>query len=99
MYGRALHLSNPNGILMNTTAINAEPLRDPAYPLGFILGGGGTALCIFFAALSFFLSARFFWPEFRAVASRILTASLISGVVVFAAWLVVNLNYVTPQAT
>ena len=98
LYGRALHLANPNGILMNTPAINAEPVRDPAYPLGFMLGGGGTALCIFFAALSFYLSARFFWPRFRTLASQVLTASLIAGAIVFAASLLVDLNFATQQA-
>lgn len=93
LYGRALHLANPNGILFATPPANTEPVRDPAYPLGFMLGGGGTALCVFFAALSFYLSARFFWPEYRQVSSRILVASLVAGVVVAAASMLVQLNY------
>ena len=98
LYGRALHLANPNGILMHTPAADAEPIRDPAYPLGFMLGGGGTALCLFFAALSFYLSARFFWPEYRQVSSRVLVASLIAGIVVFAASMLVELNYTGASA-
>ena len=97
LYGRALHLANPNGILLATPSLDAEPIRDPAYPLGFLLGGGGTALCMFFAALSFYLSARFFWPNFRTLAFQVLMASLISGVVVLAASYVVELNYSTHQ--
>lgn len=98
LYGRALHLANPNGILQDTPSLNEELLRDPAYPLGFMLGGGGTALCVFFAALSLFLSSRFFWPKVRPLATQILIASLISGLVVFAATFIVELNHVTPQA-
>lgn len=93
LYGRALHLANPDGILTHTPADGGEPVRESAYPLGFMLGGGGTALCVFFASLSFYLSARFFWPTYRTLASQLLVASLIAGVVVFAAALLVDLNY------
>ena len=98
LYGRALHLANPNGILLATPSLDAEPVRDPAYPLGFMLGGGGTALCFFFAALSFYLSARFFWARYREIASQVLVASLIAGLVVFAAAFVVETRYLTRQA-
>lgn len=97
LYGRALHLANPNGLLMYTPAVGVEPIREPAYPLGFMLGGGGTALCVFFAALSFYLSARFFWPTFRVLATQVLVASLISGLVVFAAVLVVESSHQSLQ--
>ncbi|MEL7185437.1 MAG: hypothetical protein AAFN50_03235 [Pseudomonadota bacterium] len=97
LYGQALHAANPNGIALQAAPAGMAPPMGPAYPLGFMLGGLGTALCVFFAALSFFLSARFFWPQYRLLATQILVSSLIAGVIVSVAVVLVDSNSVTAQ--